>query len=226
MLNKNFNSVLTSPDTISSQVLWKGAGYSDDDISRPIIGIANSFSDMVPGHTVFRELAEQVKYGVYRAGGTPAEFGVIACCDALADAHEGSRYVLPSRDNIADSVEIMAKAHRLDGLVLLGSCDKIVPGMLMAAARLDIPCILVPGGCMLSGPKFLSQPKTDSTTVSEAMGKYQAGEIGAFRSNASRRTLHADLRFLPVYGHGEQYVLLFGGTRHDNDGRCAHTRTV
>jgi dihydroxy-acid dehydratase len=84
--------------------------------------------------------------------------------------------VLPSRDNIADSVEIMAMAHRLDGLVLLGSCDKIVPGMLMAAARLNIPCIFVPGGCMLSGPKFGVQPKTDSTTVSEAMGSYQSGE--------------------------------------------------
>lgn len=179
-MDKNFTSLLNSPETISSQVLWKGAGYSDDDISRPIIGIANSFSDMVPGHTIFRELAEHVKYGIYRAGGTPAEFGVIACCDGIADAHEGSRYVLPSRDNIADSVEIMAKAHRLDGLVLLGSCDKIVPGMLMAAARLNIPCIFVPAGPMLSGPKFLNQPKTDSTTVSEAMGKYQTGEIELF----------------------------------------------
>jgi dihydroxy-acid dehydratase len=177
-MKKKSPAVLQSPETIGNQVLWKGAGYSDDDMSRPIIGIANSFSDMVAGHTMLRQIARMVKYGVYRAGGTPAEFGTIACCDGIADAHKGGNYVLPSRDNIADSVEIMALAHRLDGLVLLGSCDKIVPGMLMAAARIDIPCIVVPGGCMISGPAFGSQPKTDSTTVSEAMGRYHAGEIG------------------------------------------------
>jgi dihydroxy-acid dehydratase len=176
-MNEKILTVLQSPDTIGNQVLWKATGYSDEDMSRPIIGIANSFSDMVAGHTVFRQIAQMVKYGVYRAGGTPAEFGTIACCDGIADAHAGGNYVLPSRDNIADSVEIMAMAHRLDGLVLLGSCDKIVPGMLMAAARLDIPCIFVPGGCMISGPAFGNQPKTDSTTASEAMGKYQSGEI-------------------------------------------------
>jgi dihydroxy-acid dehydratase len=174
---KEFSSELQKPDTIGNQVLWKAAGYSDDDMSRPIIGIANSFSDMVAGHTNLRRIADMVKYGIYRAGGTPAEFGTIACCDGLADAHAGGNYVLPSRDIIADSVEIMAMAHRLDGLVLLGSCDKIVPGMLMAAARLDIPCIFVPGGCMISGPAFGGQQKTDSTTVSEAMGKMQTGEI-------------------------------------------------
>ena len=176
-MNEKFPTALQGPDTIGNQVLWKAAGYSDDDMSRPLIGIANSFSDMVAGHTMFREIAQMVKYGVYRAGGTPAEFGTIACCDGIADAHAGGNYVLPSRDNIADSVEIMARAHRLDGLVLLGSCDKIVPGMLMAAARLDIPTIFVPGGCMISGPAFGNQPKTDSTTVSEAMGKYHTGEI-------------------------------------------------
>ena len=118
---KEFSSELQKPDTIGNQVLWKAAGYSDDDMSRPIIGIANSFSDMVAGHTNLRRIADMVKYGIYRAGGTPAEFGTIACCDGLADAHAGGNYVLPSRDIIADSVEIMAMAHRLDGLVLLGS---------------------------------------------------------------------------------------------------------
>lgn len=176
-MKRKFTSALTGTESIGNQVLWKGCGYSADDISRPIIGIASSFSDMVPGHTHLRKIAEHVKYGVYRAGGTPAEFGTIACCDGIADAHFGGNYVLPSRDNIADSVEIMARAHRLDGLVLLGSCDKIVPGMLMAAARLDIPCIFVPGGGMLSGPGCAGQPKSDSTTVSEALGRYHAGEI-------------------------------------------------
>lgn len=165
------------PEFVANRVLWKACGYSGDDLGRPIIGIANSFSDMVPGHTMFRRLAEQVKYGIYRAGGVPAEFGVIACCDGVATGHFGNNYVLPSREIIADSVETMAQAHRLDGLVLLGSCDKIVPGMLMAAARLDLAAILVPGGCMLSGPPFGSRAKTDTTTASEAMGKMQTGEL-------------------------------------------------
>ncbi len=178
-MGNNFSSFLSVPETIGNQVLWKGCGYSDEDMARPIIGIANSFSDMVPGHTSLRKIAEQVKFGIYRAGGTPAEFGTIACCDGISDAHAGGNYVLPSRENIADSVEIMARAHRLDGLVLLGACDKIVPGMLMAAARLDIPCIFVPAGGMLSGPACMEQPKSDSTTVSEALGRYHAGEMSA-----------------------------------------------
>jgi len=168
---------LTDISRISNQVIWKGCGYSDEDMHRPIIGIANSFSDMVPGHTSLRRIAEQVKYGVYRAGGTPAEFGVIACCDGLGGGHNGNNYTLPSRDNIADSIEIIAEAHRLDGLVLLGSCDKIVPGMLMAAARLDIPCLFVPAGSMLSGPGYAGQKSSDTTSCSEAMGRVLAGEM-------------------------------------------------
>lgn len=168
---------LLSIERISNQVIWKGCGYSDDDMGRPIIGIANSFSDMVPGHTMFRQIAQMVKYGIYRAGGTPAEFGTIACCDGLGGGHNGNNYVLPSRDNIADSIEIIAESHRLDGLVLLGSCDKIVPGMLMAAARLDIPCIVVPGGSMISGPAYANQEKTDTTSCGEALGRVQVGEM-------------------------------------------------
>lgn len=162
---------------LTNKVLWKGCGYSDDDLSRPIIGIANSYNEAVPGHTNLRQLAEQVKYGIYRAGGTPTEFGVIACCDGVATGHIGNNYVLPSRDNIADSIEIEAQAHKLDGLVLLGSCDKIVPGMLMAAARLDIPAIFVAGGCMAGGPAFAHKTKSDSTTITEAIGMYQTGQV-------------------------------------------------
>ena len=175
----NYKSLppLTDISRISNQVIWKGCGYSDDDMSRPVIGIANSFSDMVPGHTNFRKICDQVKYGIYRGGGTPAEFGVIACCDGLGGGHNGNNYVLPSRDNIADSIEIIAEAHRLDGLVLLGSCDKIVPGMLMAAARLDIPCIFVFEGCMLSGPGYADQKASDTTSCSEAMGRVLIGEM-------------------------------------------------
>lgn len=167
---------LTSLDRISNQVIWKGCGYSDDDMDRPIIGIANAMSDMVPGHTVLDQVARQVKYGIYRAGGTPAEFGTIACCDGLAGGHSGNNYVLPSRDSIADSIEIIARAHRLDGLVLLGSCDKIVPGMLMAAARLNIPSIVVSGGPMLSGRQGARH--VSLSQMFEAVGSYKAGIIG------------------------------------------------
>ncbi|GHT00438.1 dihydroxy-acid dehydratase [Synergistales bacterium] len=178
-MENNHVGIFLNQEFVANRVLWQASGYSNDDLKRPIIGIANSFSDMVPGHTMFRKIAEHVKYGVYRAGGTPAEFGVIACCDGVATGHFGNNYTLPSRDNIADSVEIMANAHKLDGLVLLASCDKIVPGMLMAAARLDIPCILVPGGCMLPGGRFKDREKTDTTTPMEAVGKMSAGELTA-----------------------------------------------
>ncbi len=162
---------------ISNKTCYKASGFTDDDLSRPIIGIANSFNDMVPGHTNLRKVAESVKNGIYRGGGTPVEFGVIACCDGISDNHMGANYVLPSRDNIADSIEIQARAHKLDGIVLLASCDKIVPGMLMAAARLDIPAIFVPGGCMSSAPPFAHKIKSDTTTISEGIGMYQTNQI-------------------------------------------------
>lgn len=156
---------------------YRGCAVSDDDLGRPVIGIANSFNEMVAGHKNLREVAQYVKYGVYRAGGTPLEFGTIACCDGIAEAHEGMRYILPSRDLIADSVEVQARAHKLDGLVLLASCDKIVPGMMMAAARLDIPCIIIHGGCMLSGPAFREHTHVDATFVAEAQGMMDVGKI-------------------------------------------------
>lgn len=164
-------------DYISNKTCYKANGLTDDDLDRPIIGIANSFNEMVSGHKNLRALAEQVKFGVYRGGGTPVEFGVIACCDGISDNHMGAHYVLPSRENIADAVEIQARAHKLDGLILLASCDKIVPGMLMAAARLDIPAIFVAGGPTVSAPPFGKKLRSDTTTISEGLGMYQKGEI-------------------------------------------------
>jgi dihydroxy-acid dehydratase len=154
----------------------KGMGYSDDDLTtqRPAIGIANSWNTLIPGHVHFNQISEQVKKGIHRAGGTVYEFGVIGLCDALAK--ENFNYVLPSREVICDSVEIMVGANPLDGIVLLASCDKIVPGMLMAAARLDIPAILVAGGPMLGGVEFAGR-KSDATSVSEALGMYKTGKI-------------------------------------------------
>jgi dihydroxy-acid dehydratase len=154
----------------------KGMGYSDDDLTanRPAIGIANSWNTLIPGHSNFNQISEQVKKGIHRAGGTVFEFGVIGLCDAIAK--DNFNYVLPSREVICDSVEIMAAANPLDGIVLLGSCDKIVPGMLMAAARLDIPAILVNAGPMLGGIAFGGR-KSDATSASEALGMYKTGKI-------------------------------------------------
>lgn len=162
---------------ISNKTCWKGTGMTDDDLARPLIGVACAFNESVPGHTNLRQLAQDVKNGIYRAGGTPVEFGVIACCDGVADNHDGAGYCLPSRDNIADSIEIQCKACAFDGLVMLGSCDKIVPGMLMAAARLDIPAILVPGGAMIASPPFREKARSNSTTISEAYGLYTQGKV-------------------------------------------------
>lgn len=157
--------------------IFRSLGFDDDDFQRPIIGIANAYSEVVPGHANLRQVAEHVKKGINRAGGNAVEFGVIGCCDGVASGHKGFLYVLPSRETIADSIEIMVKAHKLDGLVMLGSCDKIVPGMLMGAARANVPTLLVPGGPMLGGPTFGSKAKADGTAITEAIGMWEAEKM-------------------------------------------------
>lgn len=156
---------------------YKAMGFSNDDLSRPIIGIANSWNELVPGHFNLDKVAEYVKHGIYRGGCTAVEFGFLAACDGIAQGHDGMKFILPSREVIADSIEIMARAHQLSGLVLLGSCDKIVPGMLLAAARLNIPCIILPGGPMLRGGVELNGHSLDKTGLTEAIGTYKAGKI-------------------------------------------------
>ncbi len=131
--------------------LWYATGLSKQSLNKPIIGIANSFNEIVPGHVELNKIAMAVKRGVYMSGGTPVEFNTIAVDDGIAMNHLGMRYSLVSRETIADSVEIMATAHPFDGIVLVSNCDKITPGMLMAAARLNIPAILITGGPMLAG---------------------------------------------------------------------------
>ena len=149
-------AILGMEDSAFARSLFKSMGYTDSELKegKPLIGIANTWNTLVPGHYNLDKVAEYVKNGIYAAGGTAVEFGTIAACDGVAQGHEGMHYILPSREIICDSVEIMAQAHRLDGLVLLASCDKIVPAMLMAAARLDIPCIVCVGGPMLGGIEF------------------------------------------------------------------------
>lgn len=167
---------LTGQENADIRNVIKGMGYSDDDLDsrRPVIGVANSYSTVIPGHFNFRQLSEQVIKGIHRAGGTAFEFGVIGLCDAIAKNY--FNYVLPSREVIADSIEIMANSNPFDGLVLMASCDKIVPGMLMGAARVDIPAIVVNSGPMLGGIEFNGK-KSDSTSVSEALGMLRSDKI-------------------------------------------------
>lgn len=153
-------------------------GLTKEEIERPLIGIVNSFNEIVPGHVHLRQITEAVKAGVRHAGGTPIEFPAIAVCDGIAMGHEGMKFSLASRELIADSAETMAMAHAFDALVFIPNCDKIVPGMLMAAARLDLPCVFVSGGPMLAG-RSNSDEVLDLNSLFEASGAYSAGKIDA-----------------------------------------------
>jgi len=155
--------------------LLKATGLSDGQIRRPLIGIANSFNEVVPGHVHLDKVARAVKDGVLMAGGTPLEFNTIAVCDGIAMGHEGMRYSLCTRELIADSIECMARAHCFDAMVFIPSCDKVVPGMLMAAARLNLPSIFVSGGPMLS--LDMGQGPLDLNSVFEAVGALNTGRI-------------------------------------------------
>ncbi len=155
--------------------LLRACGLKDKDFEKPFIGIANSFTDIVPGHIHLRELVEFVKQGIIAAGGIPFEFDTMAICDGIAMNHEGMKYSLPSREIIAATVESMAKGHSFDGLVLIPSCDKIVPGMIMGASRVDIPTIVVTGGPMISGR--YNDRNVDLISVYEAVGELSAGKI-------------------------------------------------
>lgn len=167
--------------------LFKAMGYTDEEISRPLIGVVNSVNEIVPGHIHLDKIAEAVKAGIRMAGGTPIEFGAIGICDGIAMGHEGMKYSLASRELIADSCEAMAKAHSFDGMVFIPNCDKIVPGMLMAAARVNAPSIVISGGPMLSLQKNGKQ--LDLNSVFEAVGSVKAGilqeeEVLEYEDNA------------------------------------------
>ncbi len=155
--------------------LLRACGVTDAEMEKPFIGVANSFTDIVPGHIHLKQISDAVKLGISEAGGVPFEFSTMAICDGIAMNHEGMRYSLASREIVADTVESMAQAHSLDALVLLPTCDKIVPGMLMAAARLDIPSIVVTGGPMLPGE--YKGEAVDLINVFEAVGKVTAGKM-------------------------------------------------
>jgi dihydroxy-acid dehydratase len=157
------------------RALLRALGLTDKDFDKPFIAVVNSFTSIVPGHVHLNSVADSVKAGVIYAGGVPFEFNTIAICDGLAMGHEGMRYSLPSREIIADSVELMIEAHRFDGMILIPNCDKITPGMLMAAARVNIPSIVVTGGPMLSGT-YLGR-KIGTFSMFEAVGQAASGKI-------------------------------------------------
>lgn len=178
MGNKELRSkkLLCGLENASVRNLAKGMGYSDDDLTsgRPVIAIANSWNTIVPGHFNLNQISEQVKKGIHRGGGTVFEFGVIGLCDGMSQ--ENFNYILPSRELICNSIESVVAGNPVDGVVLLASCDKILPAMLMAAARLDIPSIVINGGPMLSVYPFKGR-KADATSITEAVAMYKANII-------------------------------------------------
>lgn len=167
----NSDAVRTGLENAPKRSLFKAMGYSDEQLRRPLVGIVNSFNEIVPGHIHLQNISRAVKDGVLMSGGTPIEFNTIGVCDGIAMGHDGMRYSLSSREVIADSIECMVRAHRFDALVFIPNCDKIVPAMLMAASRLNLPAIFVSGGPMLSIDNM------DLNTMFEAVGSAKAGLI-------------------------------------------------
>ena len=165
----------TGPSQAPHRSLLKADGLTDEEIARPLIAVVNSANEVIPGHLGLRNVADAVKAGIRMAGGTPLEFSTIGICDGIAMNHAGMRYSLASREVIADSVELVVQAHAFDAMVLIPNCDKVVPGMLMAAARLDIPAIVVSGGPMLAGRH--GGRDVDLDTVFTAVGKHAAGQM-------------------------------------------------
>jgi len=162
-------------ERIAHRALLKALGVTDNEMERPFIGVANAYNTIIPGHMMLDKITQAVKDGIHAGGGVPFEFGVIGICDGIAMGHEGMRFALPSRELIVDSIESMVEAHKFDGLVVVGSCDKIVPGMLMAVLRLNIPAIVVTGGPMI--PERIGDRNVTISTAFEAAGMFKAGKL-------------------------------------------------
>ena len=163
------------PERAPHRSLLKATGITDAEMKKPFIAVVNSWNEIIPGHIHLNRLAEAVKAGIRNSGGVPFEFHTIGVCDGIAMGHEGMRYSLPSREVIEYTIELMVKAHQFDGMVLIPTCDKIVPGHLMAAGRLDIPSIVVTGGPMLPG--YVNDKYTDLISVSEGVGAHRVGKL-------------------------------------------------
>jgi dihydroxy-acid dehydratase len=179
MTVKRSDAITKGFERAPQRALLMGTGVPREQMDRPFIGIATSFTDLIPGHIGMRDLERFIEKGVHSGGGYSFFFGIPGVCDGIAMGHKGMHYSLPTRELIADMVESVAEAHRLDGLVLLTNCDKITPGMLMAAARLDIPCLVVTAGPMLAGRGPEGRRFSFVTDTFEAMARYKAGVIDA-----------------------------------------------
>lgn len=177
MSQKRSDAITQGFERTPHRALLKGTGVPQQQMDKPFIGIASSFTDLIPGHTGMRDLERFIEKGVHSGGGHSFIFGIPGVCDGIAMGHKGMHYSLPTRELIADMVESIAEAHRLDGLVLLTNCDKITPGMLMAAARLDIPCIVVTAGPMMTGSGREGRRYSFVTDTFEAMAQFKAGVI-------------------------------------------------
>ena len=171
----NSDKAKKGPDKAAHRSLMKALGFTDEEMKLPLIGVVSAQSDIIPGHTELNKIAEAVKAGVRLAGGNPVTVPAIGVCDGLAMGHEGMKYYLVTRELIADSLECLAKAHAFDAMVLVPNCDKIVPGMLMAAARVNIPAIVCSGGPMLNG--FIKGERISVTEMFEAAGAVKSGRI-------------------------------------------------
>ena len=175
------SQIMTGPEWANVRALYKSGGSSDEELKQPLIGVVDAFSSVCPGHTNLRLLAQRVREGIYAAGGTPVSFSTIGACDGVTMGHDGMKYVLPTREMIANDIEAMAQGHRLDGLVLLGSCDKIVPGMLIGALRVNVPAILLCGGPSLPGRMTKDNPYggvyIDHSVIQQSEGALKAGKI-------------------------------------------------
>ena len=191
--NYRSGELVNGIDRAAHRSLLYCTGLDQDDLHRPLIAVVNSFTEMVPGHIGLRELADYVKQGIWQAGGVPREFSTIALCDGICQGHDGMCYPLPSRENIADAIEMMVEAHHLDGMVMLPGCDKIVPGMIMAAARCDIPTIIIPAGPMLAG-HYKGRTNNTLTDMREFIGQTEVGKM------SEEDLLALEQRALPTYG--------------------------
>ena len=171
------DTIVNGPGNAAHRSLYHALGLTSEETARPLIGVVSSYNEIVPGHMNLDKITEAVKMGVAMAGGTPIVFPAIAVCDGIAMGHRGMKYSLVTRDLIADSTEAMVLAHGFDGLVMVPNCDKNVPGLLMAAARLNIPTVFVSGGPMLAGR--VGGKKTSLSSMFEAVGSFSAGKITA-----------------------------------------------
>ena len=211
------DSVKKGMQTAPQRSLFNALGMTKEELEKPLVGIVSSYNEIVPGHMNIDKIVEAVKLGVAMAGGTPVVFPAIAVCDGIAMGHVGMKYSLVTRDLIADSTECMALAHAFDALVMVPNCDKNVPGLLMAAARVNVPTVFVSGGPMLAG--HVQGKKTSLSSMFEAVGAHAAGKMTEEEVERFCKPCLSYLWFLFRYVYRKQYELPDGGNWYGTSGK-------